>query len=469
MMASLYHNVGAVIIVPDGTIETAYRGEFRQGDHAEYTLLDKKLRTKDVTGSTMFVTLEPCAPGARKPPKMSCAERIVNARIKEIYIGIIDPDPTVANQGFNYMEENGINVYMFDRDLQNTIELCNEKFLDAAHKRAEQGINTAISNKISALEKFDKSVNMNYLSQDAIDYFCERSQISKNRINTFLYNSGLAEKTNNTYVPNGTGILLFGKNPREFFPQAGIKAKCTFANGKENFYEINGPLVLSLMECEKWYHSVIVNEIDRNQIIRKEVLGFPFKPIREAVLNAVIHRDYSIEGAKVIISIDKEKIIVQSPGKPIGPNSIQDLEGFTASARARNPKIAYIFSCMKEIEEVGYGMSTFKQMPSEFNRPQPKIVFEHDNVYIIFARSYSDIKSLGNSALKELNEEELKGYEYIKQMSKLSKKQYSDHFLIDDKKAQRHIKKMLDLGLVIRTEGISPKSNKLTYEINKKS
>ena len=35
--------VGAVLIFPDGTVETAYRGEFREGDHAEYTLLDKNI------------------------------------------------------------------------------------------------------------------------------------------------------------------------------------------------------------------------------------------------------------------------------------------------------------------------------------------------------------------------------------------------------------------------------------------
>jgi len=40
--------VGAVLVFPDGTCETAYRGEFREGDHAEYTLLDKKFRTKDL-------------------------------------------------------------------------------------------------------------------------------------------------------------------------------------------------------------------------------------------------------------------------------------------------------------------------------------------------------------------------------------------------------------------------------------
>ena len=75
--------VGAVLIKSDGTVETAYRGELRQGDHAEFTLLERKNRSNSLDNSILFTTLEPCAPGARKQPKLSCAERIVNARIKK--------------------------------------------------------------------------------------------------------------------------------------------------------------------------------------------------------------------------------------------------------------------------------------------------------------------------------------------------------------------------------------------------
>ncbi len=74
--------VGAVLLKPDGTTETACRGELRLGDHAEYTLLERKKRSEALDGCILFATLEPCAPGARKHPKLGCAERIVNARIR---------------------------------------------------------------------------------------------------------------------------------------------------------------------------------------------------------------------------------------------------------------------------------------------------------------------------------------------------------------------------------------------------
>jgi ATP-dependent DNA helicase RecG len=91
--------VGAVLLKSDGTVETAHRGELREGDHAEFTLLERKNRATKLDGSILFATLEPCAPGARNHPKLSCAERIVNARIKEVWVGITDPDPMVDRKG----------------------------------------------------------------------------------------------------------------------------------------------------------------------------------------------------------------------------------------------------------------------------------------------------------------------------------------------------------------------------------
>ena len=94
--------VGAVLVKQDGTIDTAYRGEIRHGDHAEYTLLERKHPRERLDGSVLFATLEPCAPGARKHPKLGCAERIVNARIAEVWVGIEDPDPAVDGHGIRY-------------------------------------------------------------------------------------------------------------------------------------------------------------------------------------------------------------------------------------------------------------------------------------------------------------------------------------------------------------------------------
>jgi ATP-dependent DNA helicase RecG len=89
--------VGAILLFPDGTVERAHRGELRDGDHAEYTLLERKLGHKKLDDCILFTTLEPCV--ERNNPKIPCCKRTTNARINTIYVGIADPDPTVDGKG----------------------------------------------------------------------------------------------------------------------------------------------------------------------------------------------------------------------------------------------------------------------------------------------------------------------------------------------------------------------------------
>jgi Pyrimidine deaminase len=82
------------------------------------------------------VTLEPCAPGARNKEKTACAERVVNARVREVWIGIPDPYPTVAGMGREYLESHGIVVHDFDPDLQESIREANATFMEYAEQAA---------------------------------------------------------------------------------------------------------------------------------------------------------------------------------------------------------------------------------------------------------------------------------------------------------------------------------------------
>jgi Pyrimidine deaminase len=112
-------HVGAVLVRPDGTTETAARGELREGNHAEFTLLERKCVGEKLDGSVLFATLEPCL--NRNHPKRGCARHIVSARIKEVWVGIEDDNPTVAGKGIEHLRRHGVTVHMFDRDLQEVI------------------------------------------------------------------------------------------------------------------------------------------------------------------------------------------------------------------------------------------------------------------------------------------------------------------------------------------------------------
>ena len=128
-----------MLVKPDGSVDTACRGELRHGDHAEFTLIERKNRDQQqLDGSVLFATLEPCAPGSRAHPKLSCAEHIVNARIKRVWVGTTDPDPKVDRKGIKFLQDAGVEVEMFDRDLQDMIREANQEFIAQALERADR-------------------------------------------------------------------------------------------------------------------------------------------------------------------------------------------------------------------------------------------------------------------------------------------------------------------------------------------
>lgn len=119
--------VGAVLVKEGKIIGEAYRGELGPGDHAEYTLLQKKLSTETVTGSTLYVTLEPCT--KRSPNKTPCAERIIERKIKKVVFGCIDRNPNIRGEGEVQLMDAGIEIGKFDSDLLPIIEELNREFL----------------------------------------------------------------------------------------------------------------------------------------------------------------------------------------------------------------------------------------------------------------------------------------------------------------------------------------------------
>lgn len=439
--------VGAILLKPDGTIDQAYRSELRQGDHAEYTLIERKNSSNTLEGSILFTTLEPCAPGSRKSPKLSCAERIVNARLKEVWVGVEDPDPTVDRKGIQFLQNNGVKVQMFDSDLQETIREFNKDFINQALVRANEVKNSTI------LSYLEASVNKPdiELSRTALKLYSEKANIASDKLNKNLLQTGIFDSLGNAKILTGYGVLLFGKEPRTIFPQAGLLVSVQLPNGEEIIENFEQSLIQIPIELEKWIRTKDIISIRRENMHHTEKSLISFKLIREPIINALIHRDYSIEGCKIQLIITNETICIKSPGLPVPPIAIEQLNRYTSPTLSRNPRLHYFFSKLKFAEERGLGMKTLREFTENSDLPRPTYSYEAPYLTLTIYRSYkSVISSLPIEIRDKLNRDEQIGWQYVSSLQKISKSQYARQFQIDKRKAQRHLTKFLNLGLISR-------------------
>lgn len=444
--------VGAVLVFPDGKVIQAHRGELREGDHAEFSLLERKLGHEKLDGCILFTTLEPCV--ERNPPKVPCCRRTTNARIKTVYVGIIDPDPTVSTKGIEHLKRHFVDVKMFDRDLQKQIETENKEFLKQAMERKRKAENedytTPIEQPIAnaSFEKLSAKALQKFINEAQLPYKIEQPEFKEYLIDMGVFS---LDKTTNSYKPNGYGILLFGVEPRLAFKGAALKCTAKFGDYEFKPESFDQALVLVPDLAQEWLKKVLAQEKDTSSFKRTEKEGFPLEVLREAVINAIVHRDYAIESSKNAINIDNDAIVIKSPGAPPSTITLEQLNTFKAPSYCRNPVISLVFNKMGYVEETGLGMASLKSLNEKYGLPLPEYIYQEPLLMLTFPKTMEAVKSVSHfEGVVKLNEEELIGYEFVKLQGSLKRKVYEDKFSFDKKKAERHLNKMVELKLIER-------------------
>ncbi|MCD6456514.1 MAG: putative DNA binding domain-containing protein [Methanophagales archaeon] len=216
------------------------------------------------------------------------------------------------------------------------------------------------------------------------------------------------------------GLLLFGREPHRFL----ISAKTRVGRFKTSTTILDtvvaaGNLfnqVERTVEAIKKHLSV---KFEIKGIVRQDIWDYPIEAIREAVINALIHKDY-LSPAEIQIKVYDDKIWMWNPGGLPKELSIEDLKR-EHSSYPKNPLIANVFYLAGFIELWGSGTKRIVDLCKEQNLPEPDYKEEQGGFSVWL---YKDIYTEEYLKELELKERQIKAVMYVKEKGKITNKEY---------------------------------------------
>jgi len=183
-------------------------------------------------------------------------------------------------------------------------------------------------------------------------------------------------------LPSVAGILLLGKTPQQFFPQARV-AVVQYAGTQmgERLLkrEIEGTVPTQLEEAVAWLVRTSLHAIELRGSARHDRDEYPREALREAVLNALAHRDYGQRGDRVRIYAFADRIEIHSPGGLGGP---MRLENLLDKRWSRNATLVQGLAALDVIEELGFGLDRMVAVMAEAGLPAPVFVNNGDTFVV---------------------------------------------------------------------------------------
>jgi ATP-dependent DNA helicase RecG len=250
-------------------------------------------------------------------------------------------------------------------------------------------------------------------------------------------------------------IILFGKKPKKFFNNAIVKCGRFRGTGKEfiDMKDFEGNLFDALDKILSFFKEHLRVSARIEGIIRKEKLEIPLEALREAVINALIHRDYFDTGF-TYIKIHDDKVIIANPGNLPEKISIKDLFKEHES-KPRNPLLASTFYYTGLIDAWGHGIQNIITALKKENLPLPEFEQSAGSFRIISQRRKRDeIEEVGEKDLEKdlekITTNQKRIFFEIRKNKHITNKELSAIVGINEKNIRNNISKLKKKGLLKR-------------------
>lgn len=265
-----------------------------------------------------------------------------------------------------------------------------------------------------------------------------------------LLSLNVAVEKNNLLIFNNAGVLFFAKNPQKFFPESYITCVTYKTYDRYSIFDKKDCLGSPTKQISEAL-AYLIRHTSAEAIIdpiktgllgqRIDVYDYPIEALREAVINAVVHRDYLYDASHIYIHMYPDRIEIQNPG---GLYKGLTMENIGNRSARRNKLIADLLHRSGHIEAVGTGLDRMSRALEENNNPAFEII--PTNFFDI--KFYKRIKT--DSVLNKLSLRQVKIYTLIKEKENITKRDGAIFIGVSEATALRELNVLIKHDLIQR-------------------
>lgn len=259
------------------------------------------------------------------------------------------------------------------------------------------------------------------------------------------------ELNTDTGLPKNAAALFFGREPERKFPHAVIR--CLRFKGLDKVHIIDdktfgGPLYQQYLDALSWIKSKLeVEYIIKGTGPRKEIWEIPLDVFKEAVMNAICHRDLYEEGATIMVEVYDDRVEISNPGGLLPVVAAE----FGHKSMSRNPLVFGLFTRMHVVEKVGSGVPRMRELMKDAGLPEP--IFSTKGFFTVTFMKRVKQNSANDDRLNDrlndrLTSREKKVLQILEETPGLRTNELSSMIEVSIPTLSRTLKNLINLGLI---------------------
>lgn len=290
------------------------------------------------------------------------------------------------------------------------------------------------------------------LDEDSIRKFLKKA-IAQKRIPPEALEDGIATLLENLHLLTKerqlthAAVLLFGKKPSVVSPTCSFKiGRFGKRDDELRFQDIIDCNLISMPDevLRKLSDRYLLRPISYKGLERLEPLEYPEPALREAILNAIIHKDYS--STWIFLRVYDDKLELWNPGLLPEELTIEKLKE-RHSSYPRNPHVAEVFFKAGYIEAWGRGTTNMITECVASGLPEPILEEDQGGIRVIFLKDIYTEKYLAQLGV---NDRQKQAVLFIKQNGYITNSKYQQEYQVSDRTALRDLDDLVSRKILVK-------------------